>query len=893
MKVIERRFLRGPNLHALRPCFLAVLDLEDLDEVPSTALPGFTERLVELLPGLVEHRCSVGRRGGFVERLREGTYMAHIVEHVTLALQNLAGHDLGFGKARMVQGMPRQYRVVVEYLSERLVRHALDIAVELVSRLAGGRPFELEAAVAQLRQIASREALGPSTRAIVEAARRRGIPTVRLADEAHLFQLGWGVRQHRIQATTTSRTNYVAVEIASDKQLTKALLAEAGLPVPEGRTVATMQDASEAARAIGRPVVVKPLDANQGKGVSTAVDNEPALAAAFERARAHGEQVIVEEHLEGDDYRVLVVDGRVVAAARRLPPRVKGDGRSTVRELVERENADPARGHGHENVLTRIPLDALAEEALAQQALQVDSVPGEGRIVRLRGNANLSTGGTAEDVSAEMHPDTGRACVRAARKIGLDIAGIDLVCRDIRRPLAEQRGAIIEVNAAPGIRMHEHPSQGRPHPVGEAIVESLFPNSTDGRIPVVAITGSNGKTTTTLAVAHVLQRLGRCTGVTTTEGVFVGGQQVSEGDCTGYWSARAVLSSPEVEVAVLETARGGILKRGLGFDRCDVAVVLNVQRDHLGNDGVETLDDLAEVKGLVVEVARKAVVLNAQDERCVAMAARAPRGCEVIYFAQDRSHPVFARHLQQGGRGVHVQQGIVMLGHGEHDMPLVDVTRLPFTLQGLARHNVENALAAFAALLALDIAGDSIGAAMASFTSSAHQNPLRLNVFRSCGITLLVDYAHNAAAYRAIIATARGLTAQRVIGVATAPGDRRDDDLAEIGQVCADGFDDVVFYEMDEFRGRAPGATAQQLERGATQARAPWRTVLDVREAIREAMRRARPGDVVVLGCASHLDEVRDALGHADIAAVDLGALGAAQLSPDAVSAFAEESTAA
>jgi cyanophycin synthetase len=391
----------------------------------------------------------------------------------------------------------------------------------------------------------------------------------------------------------------------------------------------------------------------------------------------------------------------------------------------------------------------------------------------------------------------------------------------------------------------------------------------------VAVTGSNGKTTTTLAIGHVLQRLGRCTGVTTTEGVFIDGQRVAEGDCTGYWSARTVLASPEVEAAVLETARGGILKRGLGFDRCDVAVVLNVQSDHLGLDGIDTLDDLAEVKGLIAEVARRAVVLNAQDERCVAMAERAPRGCEVIYFALERSHPVLVRHLQEGGRAVYAQQGVVMLGHGEHRVPLVELSRLPFTLHGRARHNVENALAAIAALLALDIARDSIASAMASFTSGAHQNPLRLNVFQSRGITLLVDYAHNAAAYAAIIDTARRLTDQRVIGVATAPGDRRDDDLAEIGRLCAEGFDELVFYEMDEFRGRAPGATANQLERGAARARSSWRTVLDVREAIREAVRSARPGDVVVLGCASHLDELKDALaGQAEVASVDLGALG-------------------
>jgi cyanophycin synthetase len=581
MKIIETRVLRGPNLYTHKPAFLAVIDLEDLDEVPSCALPGFTDRLVALLPGLLEHRCSKGHRGGFVERLREGTYMAHIVEHATLALQNLAGHDVGFGKARRVRDTPRHYRVVVAYRTERVVRRALDIAIELVAHAVRGAAYDMEGAAVELRALAAREAVGPSTLAIVEAAQRRSIPALRLTDDANLFQLGWGVRQQRIQATTTSRTSTIAVGIASDKQLTKALLAEAGLPVPEGRVVTSAREAQAAAREIGAPVAVKPLDANQGKGVAVALEGDDAVAAAFERACAYGPQVIVEQHVEGDDYRVLVVGEQVVAAARRCPPRVTGDGRATVRELVERENAHPSRGDGHENVLTRIALDAGAEEALARQGYACDSVPPAGQVVRLRGNANLSTGGTAEDVTGELHPDTARACVRAARRTGLDVAGIDIVCEHIGTPLAEQRGAIIEVNAAPGIRMHEHPSRGARHAAGERIVDALFPAGNDGRIPVVAVTGSNGKTTTTLAIAHVLQRLGRVTGVATTEGITVGGQRIAQGDCTGYWSARAVLTEPEVEMAVLETARGGILKRGLGFDLCDVGVVLNVQSDHL------------------------------------------------------------------------------------------------------------------------------------------------------------------------------------------------------------------------------------------------------------------------------------------------------------------------
>lgn len=875
MRIVERRLLRGPNLHALRPCLVAVLDLEDLDEVSSAQVDGFTDRLLALLPGLHEHRCSKGHRGGFVERLREGTYMAHIAEHVAIALQNLVGHDIGFGKARMVPGRPRHYRVVLAYRGERVVQQALDAAVALVGALGRGQDVALQPALRALRDVAAAEALGPSTQAIVEAAKRRGIPAWRLTPDANCFLLGWGVKQQRIQATTTSRSNYVAVEIASDKQLTKALLDEAGLPVPQGEAVTTVAQAQSLAREIGRPVVLKPLDANQGKGVSTAVQGDEAVAAAFGRARAWGEQVIVESFVEGDDYRVLVVGDRVVAASRRVPPTVVGDGVSTVRTLVGRENADPARGEDHENVLTKIPLDEAAAEALARQGCDLDSVPEAGRSLRLRGNANLSTGGTAEDVTDELHPDIARDCVRAARKVGLDVAGIDIVCRDIGAPLGPQQGAIIEVNAAPGIRMHEHPSRGERRPAGERIVDHLFPRGSDGRIPVVAVTGSNGKTTTTLAIAHAMQRLGRCTGVATTEGVFIGGQRVSEGDCTGWRSARTVLHAPEVEVAVLETARGGILRRGLGFDLCDVGVVLNVQSDHLGDEGVETLDDLAHVKAVVAETARRAAVLNAMDPRVAAMAQRLREGCETMFFAMDPGHPVFRAHVEAGGRGVCAERGSLWLVHGGDRVALAEAAQLPFTLGGRALHNVENALAICAALVALAVPPERIAGLLADFRSDEAQNPLRLNLFESRGVTLLVDYAHNVPSYRAILETARRLSRRRVLGVVAAPGDRRDEDLVEIGRECAQHCDDLVLYEMDDRRERPEGAAAELLSRGAQQAqRAEPRIVLDVRCALREAFAQAQPGDVLVFGCASHLDELRDAFaGQAELSAIDVADL--------------------
>ena len=875
MKVVERRALRGPNVHSDRPCFLAVLDLEELAGVSSTDRPGFVDALLALVPTLAEHRCSPGRPGGFVERLRDGTYMAHIVEHVAIELQCVAGHAVTFGRARAVRGSTTLHRVVVAYLDEAVVRSAFDLAVELVAAVADGRAIPLAPRLVALRAAVAKTALGPSTRAIVEAARERGIPAVRLAEGTSLFQLGWGVHQRRIQATTTGHTNHIAVGIASDKALTKQLLAEAGLPVPKGRVVRTVEEARAAAIALRGPVAMKPLDGNQGKGVTTAVSSADgeAVATAFARAAAFSRRVVVEHHIEGMDHRALVVGNELVAAARRVPPEVTGDGERTVRQLVEIVNADPRRGRGHEKALTQIPLDEAAAEELAKQGSSFDDVPAAGRRVRLRGNANLSTGGISEDVTARVHPDTARACVRAARKIGLDVAGIDLVCDDMARPLEEQRGAIIEVNAAPGIRMHEHPSLGERHAVGKAIVGSLFPDGDDGRIPIVAVTGTNGKTTTTLGIAHALQRVGKACGVATTEGITIDGHRVRRGDCTGYWSARTVLTAPEVEIAVLETARGGILKRGLAFDRSDIGVVLNVGDDHLGQDGIDTVEELAAVKGLIVATARRAVVLNADDPHCVALAARARRGAEILYFSLDRASSAFAAHLARGGRGVCERDGLLCWADGAHESPLASTALLPSTLGGKARHNVVNAMAAVAVLFALGLSRERVVAGIGTFTSNELTNPLRLNVYRSRGVTLLVDYAHNLAAYRAVIRTARELTGGRLHGVVSAPGDRRDDDLRAIGALCGEGFDRLVVYEMDDLRRQAAGETASRIAEGATAAGARPVTVLDVRQAIRRAIADADPGDLVVVGCASHLSELRDALADSELVSIDAATL--------------------
>jgi cyanophycin synthetase len=853
MKVLETRILRGPNIHSPRPCFYAVLDLEDLDDRPSSSFPGFTDRILELLPGLKDHRCSLGYRGGFVERLREGTYPAHITEHVLIELQNMAGIEVGFGKARMVPKRPRQFTIVCSYKLEKVVTEALPVAVKIVEGLCKGEPVDIAEDIENLRYWAERYALGPSTNAIVEAANRRGIPLFRVTEEASLFQLGWGKHLKRIQATVTSNTSHIAVELASDKDMTKAILSEAGLPVPRGEIVRSAEAAVSAARRLRRPVALKPFNGNQGKGVSLGLTDPEQIMAAYDLAAAFSRSVIVEQYITGQDFRILVVGQNVIAAARRQPAQVIGDGKSTIRELVDEENKNPMRGIGHMKPMTYIKLDESARQVLDRQSYTFDSIPPDGETVVLKENANLSTGGSAEDVTHVLHPTTAQICVRAAHAIGLDVAGIDLVCDDISEPLHEQGGAIIEVNAAPGIRMHQHPSKGQPHDVGAAIVDSLFPQGKPSRVPVIAVTGTNGKTTTTLMIGHCIQATGHTTGITTTEAIYVNSRVVQTGDCTGYWSARSVLTNPMVDVAILETARGGMLKRGLAFDACDVAVVTNIQDDHLGQHGIETLEDLARVKGLVANHAGKAMILNAEDSLTVEMATKNEKGAEVLYFALDPGNPVMTKHLEANGRAVYLRRNMIMLASGYHHTPLLEVERIPATLKGRARHNIANACAAIAALWAAGYSNEQIIAGMTTFSSDVDQNPGRLNLFHIRDFQVILDYAHNSMGYKSLLSTVRQLPHNRLVGVITAPGDRYPDKLREVGFVCGQGFDEVIVRQMRDLRGRPMGEAPDFILEGIQQSgmdMSKVQRILPEEEAVEAAIAAGKAGDLIVIGCA-------------------------------------------
>ncbi len=691
------RFLRGPNVYAYMPVVQVILDTGPYEQQPSTSFPGFVDRLSAWLPGLHTHECSVGRPGGLIERLHRGTYLAHICEHVALELQTLMGFPVDFGRTRGT-GERGVYTVVVAYKEEEPARAAFETALRLTLAAMHDEPFDVPGALEALLAVADDYRLGPSTAAIVAAARARAIPVLRLNPPGSLVQLGYGVYQKRILASETSQTSAIAVEMCQEKPLTTRMLRVVGVPVPEGSLVTSAEDAWAAARDMGVPVVVKPEAGNQGQGVSVNVTGEAEVRAAYALADACNRgDVLVEKYIDGQEYRLLVVNGTMVAAARRDPARVVGDGHQTIRRLVETVNRDPQRRPGHSSTLTRITLDEAATAVLARQGLTADAVPAPGQVVLLRTTSNLSTGGTATDVTDEVHPRNAQLAALAAQILALDVAGIDVVCRDISRPVRTQGGAIIEVNAAPGLRMHLQPTTGQPRTVGVSIVGMLYAREAPSRIPIIAVTGTNGKTTVTRLISHMYAMARYRVGLTCTDGIYIAGERIMDGDCAGPKSARAVLLHPGVEVAVLETARGGILREGLAFDRCSVGVVTNVSADHLGLDGIDTVEDLARVKQVVIENVHKdgAAVLNADDPLVAEMAAASD--APVVYFSRDPGNHIVTTHLARGGRCVLVVGERIVLATGDARVDLVELRRLGFTAGGHIPFQVQNTLAAVAA----------------------------------------------------------------------------------------------------------------------------------------------------------------------------------------------------
>ena len=866
MRILEKSVYLGPNLYALFPVIRLTVDLGQLEQWPSAKLgPEFTSALLEALPGLQEHGCSYGEPGGFVRRLTEGegTWLGHVLEHVAIELQNTAGADVTFGKTRG-NGSPGEYDVVYEYVQEDVGLAAGRLALDLLHQLlpADLLPARLRSSAGDFDfarerdafiRYAQRRALGPSTASLVKAAEERDIPWQRL-NRYSLVQFGHGRYGKRIQATVTSETRNIAVEIASDKEETHDLLSDLGLPVPGQRLVYSEREALRAAERVGFPVVVKPLNANHGRGVSIDLDDAGAVRVAFAQAREHSRGVLVESFIRGLDHRLLVVDGRLIAASKRVPGHVVGDGSSTVEQLVEEVNRDPRRGIGHEKVLTRLEFDHQAMRLLEQKGYGRKSVPPEGEVVYLRSTANLSTGGTAIDVTDLIHPDNRDMAQRAALAVGLDVAGVDFLTTDIAKSYRETGGAICEVNAAPGFRMHVAPSEGQPRDAAGPVIDMLFPPGSPTRIPIAAITGTNGKTTTTRMTAHIFKMAGHHVGVATSDGVYVDGHLTVEGDMTGPVAARMILRDPTVDAAVLETARGGLLKRGMGYRQADVGAVLNVQADHLGLRGIDTLEDLAKVKRIVAEVARDTAVLNADDPLCLRMADYT-KADHLCYVTMNPKHPLVREHIRSGGRAVVLEEGagghmITVYDRGSH-IPLLWTHLIPATLEGKAMHNVQNAMFAAGVAFSMKVGLEDIRHGLRTFDTTFFQAPGRMNIFDEHPFKVILDYGHNPAAVKAMVQLTEHLEAEgRRLVVLAAPGDRRDEDVHEIARLCAGKFDRYICRRDDNPRGRGPDEIPKMLraaliEAGVDEERVE--VVVDERAAIRRVLSQARPGDLLLI----------------------------------------------
>jgi len=867
MRIVERNVYVGPSLYAHFPVIKVLLDLGELEQWPTGKLgPAYVDALVAALPTLQEHGCSYRAPGGLIRRMREdeGTWLGHVFEHVAIELQNIAGEDVTFGKTRSTD-TAGVYTVVYEYAQRDEGIAAGELAIQLLCSLlpAELRPlcgdnsvpadWDWASARDEYIRYAQRRALGPSTASLVKAAEERKIPWLRL-NEQSLIQLGHGKYQQRIQATVTGRTSYIAVELAQDKEETNKILANCGLPVPRQELVRSAERAVRAAEKLGHPVVTKPFNGNHGRGISIGLKTADEVRAGFAAAAEHSGSVIVETYLEGDDHRLLVVNGELVAATRRTPGRVIGDGSHTVKELIEIVNQDPRRGIGHEKVMTRLALDAQAETMLARQGLNADSVPAPEQAVLLRSTANLSTGGTATDVTDVIHPDNREMAVRAVTAIGLDVGGVDFLCPDITESYRKVGGGICEVNAAPGFRMHVAPSEGTPRDAAGPVIDMLFPAGAASRVPIACITGTNGKTTTSRMLAHIAKMAGHTPGLTTTDGVYIDGQRTVEGDMTGPVATRMVLADPKIDIAVLEIARGGLLRAGMGVPFVNVGAVLNVQADHLGMKGIDTLEQLAEVKRIVVEVARDCAVLNADDENAIRMSAHT-EAKHLCYVTLNPQHVVVREHIRAGGRACALEAGvngqmITLYDKGRH-IPLMWTHLIPATLEGRAMHNVQNAMFAAALAFSLDIKLDAIRQGLRTFDSTFFQAPGRMNVYDEHPFKVIFDYAHNAHAVAAMADLAGRLDVRgRRIVVVAGPGDRRDEDIRAIAEAVAGRFDHYICRRDDGLRGRAgdevPKMIAQVLrDRGV--AEDAIGIIPDEQEAIDSALRMGQPGDLLLV----------------------------------------------
>ena len=859
MKIREINAMRGPNYWSVRrhKLIVMVLDLEEMEELPSNKISGFRERLEEMFPTMYEHRCSVGTPGGFFQRVEEGTWMGHIIEHIALEIQTLAGMDTGFGRTRGY-GEEGVYNVVFSYIEEDAGRYAAKASVRICEALIAGEDYDLTEDIQEMRELREAQRLGPSTGSIVEEAASRGIPWIRL-NKYSLCQLGYGANQKRIQATVTSETSSIGVEIACDKEDTKYLLEQAEVEVPRGDIISKERSLKEACEYVGYPLVIKPIDGNHGRGITVDIQNYEEALVAFHAAKEVSRRVIIEKFITGRDYRLLVINNVLVAAALRTPAHVIGDGKSTVRELVDKVNEDPRRGYGHENVLTMITINDLTKTIMKDAGYTEDSVLPKGEQLILKDTANLSTGGTAEDVTDIVHPANVSMAERISKIIDLDICGIDVMTSDITKPLSETGGAVLEVNAGPGFRMHLAPTSGLPRNVAAPVVDKLFPTQGDtGRIPIVAITGTNGKTTTSRLIAHIAKMKGYRVGYTTSDGVYIQNRLLMEGDCTGPASAEFVLKDPTVNFAVLECARGGMLRAGLGFGNCDVAVVTNVAADHLGLKGIHTVEQLAKVKGVVPETVLPDgyAILNADDDLVYDM--RRGINCNLALFSMDENNPRVQALQRKGGITAVYENGYVTICRGAWKMRIMKVEKIPLTYGGKAAFMIQNVLAAVLAANVRGISIEDMKAGLETFIPSASQTPGRLNLFKFENFTILLDYAHNPAGMRALQKFTDNLECTVKVGIIAGIGDRRTEDNNEMGAIAADMFDEIIIRQDKRLRGKTEEELIKMLNDGIMAKDPNKKTTIipSEKEAITFAVNNAKKGSLIIL-CS---DVIPDAL---------------------------------
>lgn len=858
MKILEINAMRGPNYWSVNrhKLIVMVLDLEDIEERPTNLIDGFGDRLKAMFPGMYAHRCSVGTPGGFFQRVEEGTWMGHVIEHIALEIQSLAGMNVGFGRTRSY-GQHGVYNVVFDYMEEKVGRYAARASVRIAEALIDGRDYDLDADIQEMREIRENERLGPSTGSIIEEAEARGIPWIRL-NKYSLCQLGYGRNQQRIQATVTSKTSSIGVELACDKEDTKDLLEQFEIPIPKGEIVRSEEGLRDALRSVGFPCVLKPVSGNHGRGITTNIQTEEDALIAFEAAQKVSRKVIVERYITGDDYRLLVIDYKLVAAAKRTPAHVIGDGKSTVRELVDEVNKDPRRGYGHEKVLTQITLNDLTLGILEEQGLTPESVIPAGKFLKLKDTANLSTGGTATDVTDIVHPYNIFMAERIARIVGLDICGIDIMTHDISQALPDTGGAVLEVNAGPGFRMHLAPSDGLPRNVAANVVDMLFPPGSTARIPIVSVTGTNGKTTTTRLIAHMMRLRGFKVGYTTTDGVYIQNRLLMTGDCTGPASAEFVLKDPTVDFAVLESARGGLLRAGLGFKRCDVGIVTNVAPDHLGLRGIHTLEQLARVKGVIPETVLPDgyAILNADDDRVYEM--RNNVKCNVALFSMDEDNPRIKDHMRKGGLSALYENGYITLAKGEWKMRVTKAVNVPLTIDGKAAFMIQNVLPAVITGYVRGLSIEDIKVALESFIPSPSQTPGRLNIFEFKHFKIMLDYAHNPAGLRALSKLVEKMEGSPKVGIVAGIGDRRDEDNRELGAIAAEMFDHVIIRQDRNLRGQTEEALIALVLEGVHSVDPNKNVTIIPKEsdAITHAINNATEGALIVVSS----DVVPDAL---------------------------------